>query len=621
MPAAVGNYIGPGLKRELAQEHISMIAFSANIGFGFTINSGRILRLVGPGGATLAYVIASLIVVLLISPFVEMASVVNLIGPLWELPTGLVDSVLGPTLGFMFLFTFVTVYPEELVMTAQLAAFDYQPHPSLGQHIPTVKWENISKASPVIWIALAWSTSAAVNLLKIKWYGRCEYVFGAFKLISLVILILAQIAINVAGKGTVVHKVNIGPGETGRTVSMQIAQTPPASLQSLSKLAMPSMIPTATPTTVTPLPSLACGSALVPIAAREAKDPRRGLKSANRKSLFRVCVLYCIGIFAVSFNVPYDHPQLRPFQSHQLSTSVNSPIMIAIVESGYIRLAHFTNFFFVFATWSCATSTLFISSRVLYSLAMNNKLPFNQLNYRLKTTTADGVPRNAVYAAALSGLLGFLGAGKKPQMALDALTAIGTNCWLIVFACLSFTFHYYYKHLRRRNDVLQGTNPAFNRDSGRANSVPLQDMSPNPSLQDINPNQQNPNGQQPAQLPDQNNRVYAYRTNCQPERAWGGIFICLLMLIFGGWWVWLKPRRLPDEIISNYLAHVFFLFLYAGIRIYRRHNLGPGRSGLVPDNTLLLNNDHLFVAAEREREETGSWWWRAPKVVLQWFFW
>ncbi|KAF8533397.1 amino acid permease-domain-containing protein [Trichophaea hybrida] len=615
MPAAVVNYIGPGLRRELAQEHISMIAFSANLGFGFTINSGRILRLVGPGGATLAYVIASLIVVLLISPFVEMASVVNLTGPLWELPTGLVDSVLGPTLGFMFLFTFVTVYPQELVMTAKLAAFDYQPHPSLGQHIPAVKWENISNASPLIWIALAWSTTAAVNLLKIKWYGKCEYVFGAFKLISLVILILAQIAINVAGK------VNMGPGETGRTASMQIAQTPPASLQTLSKLAMSSMIPTATPTTVTPLPSLACASALVPIAAPEAEDPRRGLKSANRKSLFRVCVLYCIGIFAVSFNVPYDHPQLRPFQSPQLSTSVNSPIMIAIVESGYIRLAHFTNFFFVFATWSCATSTLFISSRVLYSLAENNKLPFRQLNYRLSTTTVDGVPKNAVYAAALSGLLGFLGAGKKPQMALDALTAIGTNCWLIVFAGLSLTFHYYYMHLRRRNDVLQGTNPAFNRDSGRANSVPLQVISPNPALQNINPNQQYPNGQQPAQLPHQNNMVYAYRTNFQPERAWVGIFICLLMLIFGGWWVWLKPRRLPDEIISLYLAHTFFLFLYAGIRIYRRHYLGPGRSGLVPDNTILLNNDHLFVAAEREGEETGNWWWRALKVVFEWFFW
>jgi amino acid permease len=74
-----------------------------NSRLGFTINSGRILRLVGPGGATLVYIIASLIVVLLISPFVEMASVVNLVGPLWELPTGLVDSVLGPTLGYMFM--------------------------------------------------------------------------------------------------------------------------------------------------------------------------------------------------------------------------------------------------------------------------------------------------------------------------------------------------------------------------------------------------------------------------------------------------------------------------------------------------------------------------------------
>jgi amino acid permease len=93
------------------------------------------------------------------------------------------------------------------------------------------------------------------------------------------------------------------------------------------------------------------------------------------------------------------------------------------------------------------------------------------------------------------------------------------------------------------------------------------------------------------------------------------------MLIFGGWWVWLNPRRLPEEIISNYFAHIFFLFFYVGIKIYRRKYLGPGRFSFLPNKDLLLNDDDRFEAAEREIEETGSWWWRAPKVVLQWFFW
>jgi amino acid permease len=91
------------------------------------------------------------------------------------------------------------------------------------------------------------------------------------------------------------------------------------------------------------------------------------------------------------------------------------------------------------------------------------------------------------------------------------------------------------------------------------------------------------------------------------------------MLIFGGWWVWLKPRRHADEIISNYFAHVFFLFLYAGIRIHRRNQQGPGRSGLVPDRNLLLNDDDRFVAAERKRKKPEKWW-KVPKVVFEWFF-
>jgi hypothetical protein len=107
-------------------------------------------------------------------------------------------------------------------MTARLIAFDYRPDKDLPLHdsIPTVQWKGILGADPKIWIALALVTSAAVNMLRIKvrryctfmsllflwltciqWYGRCEYFFGVFKLISLVILILAQIAINAAGKG------------------------------------------------------------------------------------------------------------------------------------------------------------------------------------------------------------------------------------------------------------------------------------------------------------------------------------------------------------------------------------------------------------------------------------
>jgi len=93
------------------------------------------------------------------------------------------------------------------------------------------------------------------------------------------------------------------------------------------------------------------------------------------------------------------------------------------------------------------------------------------------------------------------------------------------------------------------------------------------------------------------------------------------MLVFGGWWVWLNPRRLAEEIISNYFAHAFFLFLYAAIRIHRRKLQGSGIFGFVPDRNLLLNVDRRFVAAGREPEKAESWWLKVPRVVFQWFFW
>jgi hypothetical protein len=113
-------------------------------------------------------------------------------------------------------------------MTSRLIAFNYTSTPDppgLPSHdvIPTVKWGGVLGVDSGVWVAIALVTSAGVNLLKVKvrryftfanllylrltvravyqWYGRCEYLFGVFKLISLVILILAQIPINTVGKG------------------------------------------------------------------------------------------------------------------------------------------------------------------------------------------------------------------------------------------------------------------------------------------------------------------------------------------------------------------------------------------------------------------------------------
>lgn len=106
--------------------------------------------------------------------------------------------------------------------------------------------------------------------------------------------------------------------------------------------------------------------------------------------------------------------------------------MIAMVEKGYYRLAKFTNVVFVFLTWSCAVSNLFIGSRTLYALAGDNHVPrIGNITQSLATTTRRGVPLSALIFCTLWGFFGILGLGdhqKAQKVLYIPLTTILFSC-------------------------------------------------------------------------------------------------------------------------------------------------------------------------------------------------
>ena len=152
--------------------------------------------------------------------------------------------------------------------------------------------------------------------------------------------------------------------------------------------------------------------ATISIAAAEAHHQGQDLKSANRKTILRLACLYMFAVFLVSLNVPYDHEQLLVFNSGKQLSGSRSPFIIAMAEAGFVRLAHVTNAYFIFSTWSCATSNMYSASRILYSLASNRYMPaFGLVRHKLASTTARGVPLNSIVACSFFGLLGLLGVG------------------------------------------------------------------------------------------------------------------------------------------------------------------------------------------------------------------
>src|SRR5579862_4200599 len=102
--------------------------------------------------------------------------------------------------------------------------------------------------------------------------------------------------------------------------------------------------------------------ATISIAAAEALHQGQDLKSANRKTLLRMVCLYMSAIFLVTFNVPYDHENLLPFNTTKQLSGSNSPFIIAMAEAGFFSLANVTNGYFIFSAWSCATSNMYSAS-------------------------------------------------------------------------------------------------------------------------------------------------------------------------------------------------------------------------------------------------------------------
>lgn len=149
------------------------------------------------------------------------------------------------------------------------------------------------------------------------------------------------------------------------------------------------------------------GMDIIAATASESKSlsDAESMKMAVRKLNLRIVTLYCLTILTASFVVPRDHPFIN---GKGQSASSHSLFIIAAVEAGLPHLAHFFNAMFVFSAFSCAINTLYVSSRVLHTMALLGYTGPEWITKRLRATRT-GVPVRAVLASGTLLLVGYVG--------------------------------------------------------------------------------------------------------------------------------------------------------------------------------------------------------------------
>jgi amino acid transporter len=283
-----------------------MCAFSACIGFGLFLNSGKAIYIAGPGLAVVAMVLACSIMWSVIACLGEMTALFPVQGPLFEFPGRFIDEAVGYATGWITWFAWVVIFAAELLAIAQLWQFRFDPKylEEIGYPDKVLGWDT-EGYSPALWIFLFLVLVGLINTLPVRHYGQIEYVFGVIKIWFISLLIVFNVVVSAMQR---VHKGNhfwtwnkpYGFSSDSMVVHPSHDTDPGIILK--GDVGHFLSLWTATAATLFSF----VGFETIAITAPENKDLEKHetIKLASKKLTIRISILYILGTFVGGLNVP-----------------------------------------------------------------------------------------------------------------------------------------------------------------------------------------------------------------------------------------------------------------------------------------------------------------------------
>ncbi|PVH99630.1 hypothetical protein DM02DRAFT_656185 [Periconia macrospinosa] len=520
------------LSADLKERHVNMMAFSACIGFGLFLNSGKAIYIAGPGLAIVAMFLACSVMWAVVACLGEMTALFPVQGPLFEFPGRFLDEAVGYATGWITWFAWVVILAAEVLAVAQLWKFRFEPEylKSVGYPDDHLAWST-QGYSPAVWVFLFLILIGLINMLPVRLYGQIEYVFGVVKIVFISLLIVFNVILSAvqrvhhdnhfwtwnkpwgfASDGMIVHPSHdtdpgiVLRGDVGHFLSLWTATA--ATLFSF------------------------VGFETIAITAPENKDLEKHetIKLATKKLTMRITILYILGTFVGGLNVPYDDVNLVNIQINSVRAGQNSVFVLAAVRNHLRYWPSIFNGFFIFSATTSGINALYNSSRLLHALASIPEawpLWFQNSRRRLERTTERGVPLGTVFVSWCFGLVSFLAIKPFPSIVLGRITNNAVVSELICYTviCLSY-IQFYYKIKAASNDHTLENRNAFNRDD----------------------------------------KQYPYRTHGQLFRAYYGFLFCLLLIIFNNWRAFVNPFSMAD-FVASYVGILAFFTLIAAYHV------------------------------------------------------
>lgn len=375
---------GEGLTRGLSSAQLSMIAIGGAIGTGLFLGSTLSVRLAGPG-VIFSYAIGGLIALLFMGALSEMAVAHPTAGSFGVYA----ELYVNRWAGFVVRYTYWAVQCIAIGGEAVAIAIYCQwwfPH--------TPQW---------IWIAGFSLALVYINARSVGSFGSFEYWFAMIKVVAIVFFIAFGVAA-LLGLGPVPA---IGFGNyTGQGGWL------PNGLRGVW-MAMTFVI------------FSYIGTEVVAVTAGEARDPYTAVPKAMRSMVSRLILFYLGAIVVLVGVVPWN--RIQPG-----ADVTASPFVRVFQLIGIPAAAHLVNFVVITAAASSMNCNLYLTSRMMFSLARGGYAPV-----AFGRVSARGVPTNALLISAAGLGVAILVALLFPGSAYVFLFGVslfgGLFVWFMIF--------------------------------------------------------------------------------------------------------------------------------------------------------------------------------------------
>lgn len=310
------------LSRSLRARHVVMISMGGIIGAGLFVGSSTAIATIGPA-VVVSYGMAGLVVLMVMRMLSEMAAATPGLGSFTEyIRLGLGDWA-GFVGGWLYWYFWVVVVAIEAIAGAAI----------LAQWIALPVWQ----IGLVLMVLLT-----GVNLLSSRTYGEFEFWFSSIKVAAIVAFIL------IAGA----HAAGL-TSPAGPTFANLYANGGFAPFGWLAVVAG-----------MTTVVFSLCGAEIATIAAVESSESARVISRLTSSIILRILLFYCFSIVLIVAVVPWTE-----------ISSGDSPFALVLSYTRIPNADTIMNVIVLVAVLSCLNSGLYVTSRVLFTLAAKGDAP------------------------------------------------------------------------------------------------------------------------------------------------------------------------------------------------------------------------------------------------------